>query len=208
MRSPEALSAALALRQNPQLVRDARSCPLPKGVTLLLEAAAGEAEALAFAAAATGRSDTSLRKAAGFFIEQVLLCREADSYRILGSEREASEAELRRHMALLMRWSHPDVIWDEPSSRGFNRGSYASRVTEAWEKVKTPERRAAYDASRQAEPPRPVTRSNGASSNSSRGPTQWTSEAPKRRMRKQLKIYGLRGEGFWDRLLLLFAGKR
>ena len=62
-----------------------------------------------------------------------------DSYRVLGAARGAGAAELRSNMALLMRWLHPDV-----NANGA-RLMLAARVTRAWETVKTPDRRAAYD---------------------------------------------------------------
>jgi len=144
MRSPEALSAALGMLSYPHLVRRARRSALPPGIVFLLEVAAGEPEALREAQALTGRSEMVLRRAAGFFIEQILLNREGDNYRTLGASREASNVELRRHMALIMRWLHPDLF---PESDGFDRSLYVSRVTEAWEAIKTVERRAAYDTS-------------------------------------------------------------
>ena len=50
----------------------------------------------------------SLREAAGFYIEQILLHPDADHYRVLGSQPGAANTELRRNMALLIRWLHPD----------------------------------------------------------------------------------------------------
>ena len=148
MRRPDALAAALGMLNCPHVTRRASRSPLPKGVTFLLEVAAGEDEALREASALTGRSEETLRKAAGFFIEQVLLSQTADSYRVLGGSRETSDATLRRHMALLMRWLHPDVVSSGGSSTDyFDRRLYAERVTGAWEAIKTKERRAVYDAS-------------------------------------------------------------
>jgi len=146
MQSPEALVAALAVLQDPRLVRAARRAPLPKGVAFLLEAAVGEADAIAAATAVTGRSEPVLRKAAGFFIEQVLLYRQSDSFRILGADRTMPEGQIRRHMALLMRWLHPDLAGNGASHQ-FDKTAYAARVANAWESIKTGERRAAYEAS-------------------------------------------------------------
>ena len=67
---------------------------------------------------------------------------EADSYRVLGATAEASKSELRRNMALLLRWLHPD---HDPQGA---RSVFANRVTRAWNDLKTQERRAAYDRSR------------------------------------------------------------
>ena len=83
-----------------------------------------------------------MRKASAFFIEQILLDPEADSYRVLGADRSATASELRRNMALLLRWLHPDM------DRRGTRSMFAGRVTGAWETLKTPERRAAYDKDR------------------------------------------------------------
>jgi hypothetical protein len=189
MQSPEALAAALSLLEKPQLARFARRSPLPAGMTTLLEAAAGDAEATMLAAAATGRSESIIRKAAGFFIEQVLLDPQSDSYRILGSTRNTPEAGLRRHMALLMRWLHPDLVAPGASGQRFDRSAYAGRVTEAWESLKTPDRRAAYDASLTAN-----------AKPGSAGPTPLTI---KRRRRQRVR----RREGFLNRLLFLLAGE-
>ncbi|ADP69674.1 heat shock protein DnaJ domain protein [Rhodomicrobium vannielii ATCC 17100] len=144
MRSHEALSAALGMLSYPHLVRQARRSALPPGVTFLLEVAVGETRAVREAEALTGCSEMVLRKAAGFFIEQILLNRDGDNYRTLGASRETSNGEIRRHMALIMRWLHPDLF---PNSDGFDRSLYVGRVTGAWETIKTVERRAAYDTS-------------------------------------------------------------
>ena len=60
-------------------------------------------------------------------------------------------------MALLMRWLHPDV----DASAG-ERSIFAGRVTKAWENLKTPDRRAAYDQSQSASKKKSQRRSNGA----------------------------------------------
>src|SRR5262249_11090725 len=80
-------------------------------------------------------------------IEQVLLNRQNDNYRVLGSSPDASAAELRRHMALLLKWLHPDLFQSSGDDKGFNRSAYVNLVTKAWESLKTAGRRASYDAS-------------------------------------------------------------
>ena len=137
-----ALRAAIELFHMPSRVRIARAEPLPTGVDLLLRIAAGEAEAEGTAIASTGRSRDLIRQAAIFFIEQVLLCPNSDSYRVLGADSCASSGELRRNMALLARWLHPDK---DPHGQ---RSVFASRVNQAWNDLKTPERRASYDEGR------------------------------------------------------------
>jgi DnaJ domain len=140
MREAMALRVAIDLMHIPSRVRIARSEPLPAGVHMLLRIAAGaEAAEESAAIASTGRSRDVIQRAAGFFIEQILLCPNSDSYRVLGATCEATNAELRRNMALLMRWLHPDL---DPEGR---RSMFASRVTRAWNDLKTPERRATYD---------------------------------------------------------------
>ena len=205
MRNLEAMFAALAMLQDPRLARAARKCALPNGITDLLETAAGEAGALSYAAGATGHSEAALNEAAGFFIEQVLLSPKAGSYRVLGGSRDSGEVLLRRHMALLMRWMHPDLVSNGAAGRHFDRSVYARRVTEAWGSIKTARKRAAYDALRDAEKdrtPRPLDGGAlpGQIHPAGRG-------RPDRQTRRQLSIYRLQRESFWDRLFALFEGR-
>jgi hypothetical protein len=113
--------------------------PLPDDVSVLLRIAAGDGEATRQAAISVRQSCEVVRKAAAFFIEQALLFPGADSYRVLGVRPEAPSGELRRNMTLLLRWLHPDL---DPMGE---RSVFAARVTAAWNDLKTPERRAAYD---------------------------------------------------------------
>ncbi len=145
MRSAEALAAALGMRSQPGLVSKARRMLLPRGVTFLLEVAVGDVDAVREAAALTDHPEAILQEAAGFFIEQILLSRNADNYRTLGASRDASYAELRHHMALLMRWLHPDLISGGASGPCLDRSVYANRVTKAWAALKTGARRQAVN---------------------------------------------------------------
>jgi hypothetical protein len=146
MRDATALRIAIDLMHVPSRVRIVRSEPLPAGVETVLSIAAGDEAAQIAATTSTGRSRDFIAKAADFFIEQVLLCPDADSYRVLGVGPDAANAELRRNMAFLMRWVHPDL---DPQGR---RSVFASRVTGAWNDLKTGARRAAYDQGRCALP--------------------------------------------------------
>lgn len=137
-----ALRSAISLLSVPTQVRAMRAAPLPEGTLLLLSVAAEEEDAVAEAAQLTGRPRETLVNAAAFFIEQILLGPESDSYRVLGAEPGTPAQELRAHMALLMRWLHPDV------NAGAQKALYVGRVTRAWEDLKTAERRHAYDAGR------------------------------------------------------------
>jgi hypothetical protein len=140
-----ALQLALDLHRDPWGARLVRQQPLPGGMRVLLSVAAGDDTASEAAAAARlGRPAPSVREAATFFIEQILLAPGTDSYRALGAGPAASTAELRQNMALLMRWLHPDV------AREAERAVFAQRIAAAWNTLKTPERRAAYDRERQS----------------------------------------------------------
>lgn len=133
-----AVRMAIDLVKVPSRVRLLRQAPLPPGLALLLRIAAGDSEATQIAAQTTSRPPEFLREAASFFVEQVLLAPASDSFRVLGGTPQSSSAELRRNMALLLRWLHPDVARDS------QRTVFAGRVTAAWENLKTPERRATY----------------------------------------------------------------
>ncbi len=144
MAGAAAVRVAIDLVHVPSRVRRVRDAPLPDGIETLLRVAAGDESVEAAAALAVGRPRELVRKAAAFYIEQILLCPDADSYRVLGADATATAPELRRNMALLLRWLHPDM------DRHGVRSLFAGRVTQAWETLKTPERRAAYDQQRSA----------------------------------------------------------
>lgn len=134
-----ALKIAIDLVHVPSQVRVFRSEPLPDDVLMLLRIAAGDEETEHTAVALTGRSPETIRRAARFYIEQILFAPDADSYRVLGTAAEASAGDLRRNVALLLRWLHPDL------DLGGQRSIFIGRVTAAWNDLKTPERRLAYD---------------------------------------------------------------
>jgi hypothetical protein len=134
-----ALKVAIDLMHVPSRVRLLRSEPLPDGVLTVLRIAVGDGEAVRLAVDITGRSKEVVRRAAAFFIEQILFATNADSYRVLGADSQANISELRRNVALLLRWLHPDL------DNAGERSVFVNRVTEAWNNLKTPERRAAYD---------------------------------------------------------------
>ena len=134
-----ALKLAIDLMHFPSQVRSVRSAPLPDDVLIVVRIAAGDEAATREAAESAGRSHDVVREAATFFVEQILLYPGADSYRVLGARPEATYDELRRNMAILLRWLHPDR--DRQGERAF----FVARVTRAWDDLKTQERRAAYD---------------------------------------------------------------
>lgn len=134
-----ALKLALELLVVPSRIRAVRQEPLPDDVLTLLRIAAGEDDAEREAVEASERPAKVVKEAVGFYIQQILLSPTSDSYRVLGATPTATVAELRRNMALLLRWLHPDV---DPSRE---RSMFAARVLSAWEDLKSPERRRSYD---------------------------------------------------------------
>lgn len=145
MSAPTAVKAAIDLVQVPSRARYQQSSPLPSDVVTVLRIAAGDKQALSEASKALDRSPALIHKAAVFFIEQILLHPAADSYRVLGASGNATASELRHNMALVLRCLHPDA------NPQYDRSIFARRVTQAWEDLKTPERRAAYDKVRRAQ---------------------------------------------------------
>lgn len=131
MTDGEALRAAIDLFYLPSKVRIVRTQPLPKGTGLLLRLAAGDTAATREAQTHSNRSASANTQAAVFFIEQVLLKPDADEYTILGLDPTANIAEFRAHMALLLKWLHPDISGDE------YRSLMARRVIDAWNKIKS-----------------------------------------------------------------------
>jgi hypothetical protein len=143
MNHTTALRVAIDLLHVPSRVRLVRAAALPVGMLDVLRIAAGDEEVIREAIEFAGRSRDVVSAAVTFFIEQILLAPDADSYRVLGASPEATSTELRRNMALLLRWLHPDL---DPRAE---RSIFATRVTLAWNDLKTLDRRAAYDQLRQ-----------------------------------------------------------
>jgi DnaJ-like protein len=140
-----ALRTAIALVHLPSLGRSLKSEPLPQGIELLLRIAAGDERVTAEAVRHLSRSPDTVKGACAFYIEQILLCPTSNYYRVLGTEPHCSAAELRTNMGQLLKWVHPDA------SVSPDRAHFALRVTEAWNSLKTPERRALYDSQRHAQ---------------------------------------------------------
>jgi hypothetical protein len=142
MREATALEVAVGLLHLPSRVRTLRGGDLPSDLETLLRIVAGDDRALADALRSAEVSEQTVLTAASFYIEQVLLHPDADSYRALGVNPDAPTDQLRRHMALLLRWLHPD------REANVARAVFVGRVTKAWNNLKTAERRAVYDAER------------------------------------------------------------
>lgn len=199
MNELSALSLALELQHSPWQARRMRTIPLPPDVQILLHVAAGDEQAIRKASEAMARSRESVCEAAGFFIEQVLLHSDADSYRVLGAGPEASTAELRRNMALLLKWLHPDL------DRNRERSIFTARVTNAWNDVKTPERREAYDRLRRKAPSKKRSRRSSAH-------TKRTARPQHRRVKHRIPSQsfdttGQRSGGILRRVLLFLFGR-
>lgn len=137
-----ALKVAIELVHVPSRARVMKTAALPEGMGLLLSIAADDEDALREGVDASGRTREVVKGAASFFVEQVLMAAEGDSYRTLGARATATNTELRRNMALLLKALHPDL------SQNKDRSVFTGRVTRAWEDLKTQDRRDAYDETR------------------------------------------------------------
>jgi hypothetical protein len=185
-----ALKIAIDLLLVPSQARFLRSEPLPNDVVMLLRIAAGDDEAESAGVASTGRSRDVIRRAATFFIEQILFFPHADSYRVLGASPQASAAELRRNVALLLRWLHPDL-----DSSG-ERSIFVGRVTAAWNDLKTADRRTAYD-----EATRKLRSGKGSPSRTGRAAARGRSLATNENRRDRRSIRRQNKRGFWRQAL-------
>ena len=142
-----ALEWALALLHTPAERYTLRQKPLPQGIDRLLGIAAGvmprdQVEA----AQAFGVPEARVREAAQFYAREVLFFPQADAYRVLGVNAVASSDQIKAHHRLLQHWLHPD------RQRSEDDAIFAARVNSAWNLVRTPGRRQAYDASLQSQP--------------------------------------------------------
>lgn len=152
----EALQLALGLLRSPAHRRALQGRPLPGGMTELLEVASGSDLAQQSAAARMRASPGHLQEAARFFVQQVLFTDHGDAYRVLGTDARATDALLRSHHRLLLRWLHPDR---NPGAMEWET-TFAHRVNQAWNQLRTPALRHSYDGSGHAaavpQPGRPV----------------------------------------------------
>jgi hypothetical protein len=123
------IELALDLARMPALARTSVVPAIPRNIIELMRIAAASPEACQAAVAKTGQPTQVVIEAARFYLQQVLFRPEADCYRILGLEPNASRATARTHMRLLLQWLHPDHnnnSWD---------AVYAERVLRAWREV-------------------------------------------------------------------------
>lgn len=182
-----AVLVATQIVRQPNLVRMVRASQLPNGMTLLLEIAAGDAQAIEQGQRLTGWATAELIHAAGFFMEQILFTERASYYRVLGAYRTMSQADLRYHMTLLMRWIHPDARPADSLNR-VDRSVFITRITAAWETLKSTERRLAYDTSL--------------------APVGSSPSAPRSTRHSKLALRPIKKEGLISRLLQFLHGGR
>src|SRR5262245_44750182 len=129
MAQQHVIELALDLTRMPALARTSGLPALPPNIIELMRIAAASPEACELAVATTGESTSVVIEAARFYLQHVLFRPEADCYRILGIEPNASRATARSHMRWLLQWLHPDRnrnSWD---------AVYAERVLKAWREV-------------------------------------------------------------------------
>lgn len=141
--APDPLSLAVSFRQAPGSFPDllrGRGI-LPSGISILLRLAGGVSLDDEEFVAPPVVPVPELRKAARFFIEQVLLARDSDHYRILGVSPDASIEEIKENHRLLMRIFHPDRM----ESVSEADAGFAARINLAYNALRLPADRAAYD---------------------------------------------------------------
>jgi hypothetical protein len=137
MTEPHVIDLALDLARMPALARSWGAPAIPANIVELMRIATGSPQACEAAVARTGEPTRVVIEAARFYLQQVLLRPDADSYRVLGISPTASRATAREHMRWLMEWLHPDRnsnSWD---------AVYAERVLKAWREVSVSEGRVA-----------------------------------------------------------------
>lgn len=137
-----ALEVALGLMRLPAMRGSLRRRPLPEGVGELIELAAAVPKRVEEASVLSGEPPQLVLEAARFYVREVLLFQGADAYRVLGVEDSASAARIKVHYRRLQHWLHPDRRGNDWES------AFAVRINKAWGELRSPARRAAYDARR------------------------------------------------------------
>ena len=153
MAGPRAIFLALDLARMPALALSAAAPAVPHDALELIRIAAACPETCRAAEAETGVPVDRLMETARFYLQHVLFRSDADCYRVLGLQPDASRDVARRHMRWLLQWLHPDrnSKWDSV---------YAERVVKAWREVSSSSRPAgtAGQSSRSRAAPSPRTR--------------------------------------------------
>ena len=141
MAIPRGLVLALDLLRAPVLAEVMRTQPLlpSKDILVLLRIAGGCPQTTRHAVECTGKSPEHIHDAVVLYLKQILLFPDADSYRLLGVDPQAPHAIVREHLHWMMRWLHPDRNSNSWESL------FAPRVLSAWEDLKSPQRREAYN---------------------------------------------------------------
>lgn len=135
-----ALDIALALLRSPSKRFLFAHSPLPPDVSEVIFLAAAAPERLAQASERTGETEEKIIEAARFYVREVLLFDGADAYRLLGATPASDPSVIKTHHRALQQWLHPDRRGDEWES------IYATRINAAWSELRSPQRRAMYDA--------------------------------------------------------------
>ncbi len=135
-----ALDVARFLLRQPARRLPLRERALPGDVREVIDLASGAAGRLAEAAAKTGDTPAEILEATRFYVREILLYEGADAYRVLGVAPDASADIIKSNFRALQTWLHPDRTRD-----AWDIG-YATRINTAWGALRSPERRAAYDA--------------------------------------------------------------
>jgi hypothetical protein len=128
MSGARGIALALDLARMPALAQSIENPPLPTDIFEIMRIATGSPEICQSASEITGQPPAVLIEAARFYLQQMLLRPDADSYRVLGLPPGASRELARSHMRCLLQWLHPDVNRDWDSV-------YAERVLKAWREV-------------------------------------------------------------------------
>ncbi|UHD15501.1 DnaJ domain-containing protein [Thiocapsa bogorovii] len=116
---------------------------LPQGFGALLAefCTALSSARIAQTSAQLGADAAEMEEAARFFVRHALLNPEGDYYRHLGLNRDAPQESIRHHYQLLIRMFHPDRVEASTEFGAF----YATRINQAYQTLRDPETRAAYD---------------------------------------------------------------
>lgn len=146
MSLPSALHLALDLARSPILAAAMRRQPVPRDVLILIQLASADTETLARLSRRTNRNGSPLRAAAVLYLQRVLWGPDSDHYRALGVDPRDPPEKLKQHFSWLMKWLHPD------KAQTAEEAVFREKVLAAWDALKTPERRLAYDRTLRARP--------------------------------------------------------
>lgn len=127
----DAMRAALLSHSQPLRTPIRGHSAFPKGMLILIKAAAGDGATIAILVEALGHDEKTLQEAASFYLQQQLIASKSNPFRCLGLTDQATQDDIVLHKRWLLKWLHPDRNPNKWQSAMFNTITDAANAASA-----------------------------------------------------------------------------